>query len=294
HLEDIHPEDLVVLELSSAQLEDLPRIGWTPPVAVITNLSPHHLDRYGTYAVYLQAKLNIVPRRGGPQTMVVGDLDGPAREHLGRRFATDRMGMVRAGFPDPPVALSLPGTFHQRNAACVLAVCAQLGLSESAVRGALKSFPGLPHRMEPVRTLRGVTYYNDAKSTAPETTACALESLERPIIALVGGQARAGDTPLDRFGTALSRRCRLVVCLGESGPRFARAAREAGARDAGAGKPRADVEVVGEVGEALRLAHHRARPGDSVVFSPGAPSYDAYANFMQRGRQFVEGVRSLV
>jgi UDP-N-acetylmuramoylalanine--D-glutamate ligase len=295
-LQDMRPSDLVVLEMSNAQLEDLPRISWAPSIVVITNLSPHHLDRHGGYGEYVAAKLNIV---GDPETtgkVIVGPVDAGA-DAIIRRAIPDAGRLGRVTPPAPPVELVVPGEHNRANAACVLTLCSHLGLDEAAVRAALRSFRGLPHRLEHVRTFEGVDYYNDSKSTSPAATATALGVLENPVIAIVGGKDKAAS--LDECAAALARSCRLVICIGESGPRFARAVRQAAGRlsvprprqwrDA----PRGTVRQVGRLDEAVRLARSEAAPGDAVLYSPGSPSFDAYPNFCERGLHFVRIVSSL-
>ncbi len=285
-LDAVRTTDLVVLEMSNAQLEDLPRINWAPVVAVVTNLSPHHLDRYGTYAGYVAAKLNII---GGPELttlVIVGELDNDAETILRASVAgpTDRL--VRAARPDPPIKLRMPGEHNQGNAACVLAVCHHLHLDEAVVRDALKSFAGLPHRLEYVGTFDGVHYYNDSKSTSPATTITSVKAMTQPIVAIVGGQDK--HVSLTACAIALVRACRRVICVGESGPVFARAIRAA--------ERVTDSTIVREVPsltEAVRMARAEARPGDAVLFSPGAPSFDAHANFVERGQRFINAIDEL-
>ncbi len=295
-LQDIHESDLVVLEMSNAQLEDLPRIQWAPDLAVITNLFPHHLDRYNSFEEYVQAKLNIVHNPGRATPVVVGELHPQAEplleaalnEHFGSHR---RVGIEPA---DPPVELRIPGRHNQANAACVLTVAHVMGLDETLVRQALGSFPGLPHRLEFVRTLNGVDYINDSKSTAPAATVVALEALRRPTIAIVGGQKKEVD--LTECAKAMSHWCRLVIATGQSGPDFAHALRppEPSQPASRPGHPRrVDVYVVRNAAEAVSRAAELARPGEVVLFSPGAPSFDQYDNFTHRGRHFVELVQCL-
>jgi UDP-N-acetylmuramoylalanine--D-glutamate ligase len=303
-LDTIRSTDLVVLEMSNAQLEDLPRIDWAPSVAVITNLKPHHLDRYDTYADYVRAKLNIVGNARHTERVVVGDLDAEAERVFQSVVAGKMCRVVRVSRPDPPVELRIPGDHNQANVACVLTVCEGLGLDGAAVRESMRSFGGLPHRLEFVRTLDGVDYYNDSKSTSPSTTLTAVRALDRTIVAIVGGQivgriarpdvtgSAAGVEPdesdLRPWADELLCACRTVICTGEAGPKFARVLRavEGGTQESGV------REAAGTV-EAIRLARGQARQGDVVLFSPGAPSFDAYANFADRGRHFVETVKAM-
>ncbi len=289
------------------------------------------MDRYGTYTEYLAAKLNII---GDPQVtgkVIVGEVDPEAEVILRRLWpaAGGAARLARVARPDPPVELSAPGDHNQMNAACVLAVCSHLGLDEDVVRDALRSFKGLPHRLEHIRTLDGVDYFNDSKSTSPAATATAIATLKQPIVAIIGGQevgrlagpdrlndparlrtgfpsrererpvdtprARAWGSDLRGFAEALVGACRLVICIGESGPAFARTVREgAGARWAGARlESRTSVREVDGLEAAVRLARAEAEPGEAVLFSPGAPSFDDYVNFAERGRHFVDAVNAL-
>jgi UDP-N-acetylmuramoylalanine--D-glutamate ligase len=274
--------DLVILEMSNAQLEDLPRVRWAPHVAVITNLFPHHLDRYNSFADYAQAKLNIVRDPTGRSRVVAGELYGEAEKLLAAALGGRRDRLMRIHPPAGKIELTVPGRHNQGNAACVLTVCDVMGLDERFARDALRNFRGLPHRLEFVGTWDGVDYYNDSKSTAPAATIVALEAMERPVVAIVGGQQK--EVSLDDCAGALTERCRAVVCMGQSGPVFAKAILSRG---------RIPAHIVCGVAEAVPLARSLARSGDVVLFSPGAPSFDQYANFTERGRHFVEIVNAL-
>ncbi len=319
-LPDILISDIVVLELSNAQLEDLPRINWVPDVAVITNLWPHHLDRYSSFKEYVSAKLNILrttcnrqqaignrqqatssglwdqlsSRSRPTQTLVVGDLDPQAEAMLEERLAARSLVLPAQPSPfelvrvDPaacPTTLRIPGKHNQANAACVRTVCSTLGLAEDGVRATLAAFAGLPHRIQYVATIEGVDYFNDSKSTSPAATQVAVESFDRPIVAIVGGQCQ--EVPLTILAEILVRSCQAVICTGESGATLAEAVR-------GAAVPSRPVaHRVERLDDAVRMARHVARSGDVVLFSPGAPSFDRYTNFTQRGDHFVQLVQAM-
>lgn len=291
-LDNIRPTDLVVLEMSSAQLEDLPHIQWAPPIALITNLSPHHLDRYGGYDRYVATKLNIAGDLNCQSHVFVGEIDAEAARMIRRQVVRHEARVTRVQSLDPTADLLVPGEHNQANAACVMAVARHLGLPEAEVRGVLRTFRGLPHRLEFVRTIDGVDYYNDSKSTSPVTMMRALTALERPIIAIVGGQKK--DVPLEACAASLARSCRAVICTGESGPSLAKQLRRVlvAVREAHpASSP--DVRETQSLGAAVFLAADRSLPGDAVLFSPGAPSFDTYSNYVARGQHFVELVNSL-
>ncbi len=285
-LESIEPTAVVVMELSSAQLEDMPRINWHPSIAVITSLAPHHLDRYGAYADYINTKLNVLGTAPGAQTVIAGHLEPAAEQFLQERAADRAIALVRAGQPQPPIQLRVPGAHNQANADCVMRVCRHLNLEESSVREALGSFSGLPHRMEHVRTLDGVRYFDDSKSTSPANTITALESCDGPVIAIVGGQDKSED--LSECAVALARSCRTMMTVGESGPRLAESVRSHSVRH-----PGLVIQEAASVTAAVNRVHEMAAPGDIVLLSPGAPSYDAYPNFVARGEDFARAVRAL-
>lgn len=275
-------DDWVILELSNAQLDDLPQIHWTPAVAVITNLFPHHLDRYDSFDDYVMAKLNIVRSGTGACPLIIGEMHERAGALLPRLLPKPSE-LVRIETAATPVELHVPGEHNQRNATCVLTVCRVLGLRKDVVRDALRDFSGLPHRLAYVGTVDEVEYYNDSKSTSPAATLRAVECFDRPIVAIVGGQDRG--VSLEGFGREMARRCRQVICLGEARRAFAEAIRMVGGGNA--------LVEVDSLQAAVELAHKYAQPGDVVLFSPGAPSFDAFANYAERGRRFTECVRAL-
>ena len=283
----IKDSDVVVLEMSNAQLEDIDRIDWGPAVAVITNLFPHHLDRYENFEGYIQAKLNLVRAGNGKCPVVVGELHPLARQLLEEAVEGDLSRLKPMEKSHPPVELLVPGDHNRVNADCVLTIAREMGLDEGAARVSLASFRGLPHRLELVAKAGGVDYINDSKSTAPAATIIALHSLgDRlgKLIAIVGGQKK--DVPLDDCAKVLAQTCRTVICYGEAGPSFATAVRQASAEARKSQNAETNVSVADGLAEAMSLAVSEGRPGETVLFSPGAPSFDQYANFTERGKHF--------
>ena len=281
-LPNILPTDIVVLELSNAQLEDIPRIGWVPELAVICNLTPHHLDRYGGYAGYLDAKLNLLGNSRRPQRLIVGAIDSEAESALLSKLDGSGVSVTHVAPLDSPISLLVPGAHNQANAACVRSIGAYLGLAEGEVVEALATFGGLPHRLEHVRTVDGVDYFNDSKATSPAATIQAVEALNRRMVAIVGGQEK--NTPFKDCAKVLNRYCEVIICVGASGPTFAQTLETVGG---------ASIRSADSVAQAVRMAHETAQKGDVVLFSPGAPSFDAFDNFAHRGTVFVEAVARL-
>lgn len=317
--------DLVVLEISNAQLEDLPRIHWSPDVAVITNIHSHHLDRYDDFTEYIDAKLNILCNATATTRIILGNLHPRARARLSERFPDHADRILTVENPDSPIELRVAGAHNRANAACVLSVGRALNFDELTIRDALYSFAGLPHRLEHIACVDDVDYYNDSKSTSPEATIVALESIDQPLVAIVGGQHKESAS-FGECAIALAGRCRAVICFGEASSAFAGAIRHAISTDSnprvstgaaaptpGENRASAHAHELNEANapirelrsgraihpyihetrdliEAVRLARKFARPGDAVLFSPGAPSFDAFANYAERGRKFLESV----
>lgn len=288
-LAQIRSTDMVVLEMSNAQLEDILRVEWEPAVAVITNLFPHHLDRYENFEGYVRAKLNLVRAGRGTCPVIHGEMDPVAVNLLHKAVEEKPSRLVRVKHFDAPLELRVPGSHNQVNAACALTVCDIVGVNQDLAREGLKSFRGLPHRLELVGEIGGGTYINDSKSTAPPATMIALESLREKwgkIIGIVGGQKKNAD--FAECAKCLTQACRMVICYGEAGPAFAEILRTANAEK----KLIEIVELIG-VEEAVRAAASRVRRGDTVLFSPGAPSFDQYVNFTERGKHFCRLVNAL-
>ncbi|MCG3129458.1 MAG: UDP-N-acetylmuramoylalanine--D-glutamate ligase [Phycisphaerae bacterium] len=311
------PDDRVVLELSSAQLEDVPRVPFSPRVAVLTNLHPHHLDRHGSFDAYVSAKLNILGRPKPAGALVIGDpaLAGEAvspraalnPEGIAGRdvlVATDdppgrltaarlvREHALRLGVPvhparapQIPFELAVPGAHNRENAATAWTAARLLNIKEKTAAEALKRFTGLPHRLEVVAVIDGVRFLNDSKATSPRAVITSLEALDAPVLAIVGGAAI--DEPLDDCVRMLAERCRTVACLGETGKKIAD-----GLLGPARLGPRPEVLRADDLESAVRWSRTRARSGDIVLFCPGATSFDRYVNFEARGAHFADRVRA--
>lgn len=298
-LNDLHrisAEDVVVLELSNAQLEHTPRIAWTPEVAVITNIHPHHLDRYASFEEYARVKLNVL---GAPR-MTNRLVLGPAHHDIDSmvRAGTRSMDQIVIPSHSGKLALTVSGSHNQANAGCVIAACGLLDIDEQAAKAALADFRGLPHRLQFVRTVGGVDFINDSKSTAPQATVTALQALceakdaghaNRRIVLIVGGQDK--PEPLEDMPLEITRNCQAVICMGECAMKYAAAIRAAITQKHVISTP--SVETTTSLERALALAIRPAKSGDAVLFSPGAPSFDSYRNFADRGEHFIRLVNGL-
>lgn len=313
-LERAGPESVAVLELSSFMLEHLaggglPALG--PEVAVITNLTPNHLDWHGGWEAYRDAKAAILARA---RLAVLPD-DDPVLAGLARPAgcATAWFGRHGSGSGAAPslqvdpagnivqadgtillesAAVPLPGTANRLDLAAAWLACAGLlgelerpgslaAGSEVPVRRALAGLELPPHRMEPVPGPVGITWLDDSVSTTPESTAASLEAVEGPCLLIAGGHDKGLDP--GALLEAAARRTRVVLTVGEQGPLLARRLAEGGVA----------AEEVGSVAAAVVRAAALARPGDTVLLSPGYSSHDQFRDFTERARAFREAVAGL-
>jgi UDP-N-acetylmuramoylalanine--D-glutamate ligase len=249
-------ETWVVCELSSFQLEDVHAL--TCRIAVLLNLEPDHLDRHGSFEAYRAAKLRIFERAG---VKVVPRGFGIA----GVEFAAD----------DPlPAEPLLPGRHNRENAAAATAAARAAGVPDAAIGEALRTFRGVPHRLELVRELRGVRWVNDSKATNTAAARHGVAAYDAPLRLILGGSPKGED--FGSFARDLPANVRSVYLVGAAAGQLAAALDQAG---------RAYLEA-GDLATAVALAARDAEPGDVVLLSPACASYDQFASFEERGDTF--------
>ncbi len=278
--------DLVLLELSSFQLEALPDLAGDWPVVGITNITPHHLDRHGGYEAYIDAKLNLIRGMSRGARAVVGRVDGDVRERImgltrsqqGRVILTD-------SFIDV-FDLKIPGPHNQTNARFAAMVARELGIEFEISRLALAEFGGLAHRIQYAECVDGVRYFNDSKSTSVEAIDTALQSFTEPVVLLCGGKDTGSE--LERIKNCTWKSVRAVVSFGDAAKRLADMI---GGLDAD-NRPKV-VQSEQTIAAAIEKARTLAHAGDVVLMSPGCPSYDAFSNYEERGDAFIAAVQSL-
>ncbi len=259
-LTSVREADWVVCELSSFQLEDVHELACE--VAVLLNLEPDHLDRHGSFEAYRDAKLRIFERAGTKIVPRGLGLDGI-------EFAADD------ALPAEPL---IRGAHNRENAAAAAAAARAAGISDEAIAEALRTFPGVPHRLELVAERGGVRYVNDSKATNVAAAVRALAAYsDEPVHLILGGSPKGEDfAPL---AAAIGPNVRSVHLIGTEAPRLAEVID--GDRD---------ETLAAAVAHAVRLA----RPGDVVLLSPACASYDQFANFEERGETFRELVTPAV
>ncbi len=293
-----------VMELSSFQLD---LVEHSPHGAVWLNLSPNHLDIHGSMEAYARAKRHIVEFQQPGDWVVLPFRDQAVLEAVqsygGARYFVDLDGAVPRGAyladgqvwwrPEAnvaPVAVMPASTIRLRgrhmlyNWLAAVAASMLAGGQIQAVREVAETFQGVPHRLEVVSRVAGITYINDSIATAPERTLAALEAVEEPLVLIAGGY----DKHLDyvAFGAQLAAsNVRAVVLIGQTAVKIAAALSKAGAKF-----PVVEVE---NLEAAVRRARDFARVGDTVLLSPASASYDMFVNFEERGQRFREIVGNL-
>jgi UDP-N-acetylmuramoylalanine--D-glutamate ligase len=275
-LPNIGKTDLVVLELSSYMLEHLAAMRWSPHIAVVTMLATDHLEWHGSAEAYREAKANIV-RFQRPDSFAVLNEENAGSLDMSRMTAARVVTFGLAG--RKPFELVVPGRHNQVNAQAAFAAAALLGVSWDAAQAALRTFAGLPHRLELVHEAGGVRYYNDSIATIPDAAVAALDSFPpHKVIQIVGGYDKG--LPLTGMCNALVERAKAVLCIGVTGKKIIDTVGQSGITGAAQFYDCADLPT------AMKLAKSMAASGDVVLLSTGCASYDQFVNFEQRGEQF--------
>jgi len=301
-VDEIGADDVVCCEVSSFQLEASPE--FHPGIAVFTNITPDHLERHHSFANYAATKRGLIKTMAEGDSVIYNAEDEnlqpdefPPRPVTFLPFSSvGEVGppgaylengelIVDAGNGEVRIArdrLRLPGLHNVENALAATLAARLLGAKKTHLEKGLRSFEGYEHRIEFVRELDGVRYYNDSKATNPEAAVTALRSFPQAIVLIAGGRDKG--TNLAEFVSQVKKHCSQIVLLGEAAGRFEQALREGG-YDAIA---RAD-----SLGEAVEAARGAAEPGEVVLLSPACASFDMFESFEERGNLFKELVQKL-
>ncbi len=311
-VQDMSVGDVAVVELSSYQLERSPTL--RPDVAVITNITPDHLDRYGgDLSCYAAAKFRIYANQGAEDTLVYNEDDPLLREHFlagTKRFPFRIMpfGMdpVVGATTDPRIVFldgdslmvhtadgddcviktsgflknSFRGRHNISNALASLAVARALGIDNEVVRLVLMEFGGVEHRQEYVKTINGADWVNDSKATNINAMRQALEALPGTAVLIAGGRDKGNDYA--SISGLVEKKVSLLIALGESRGKITAAF-----------KGVVPVEAVDSLDDAVLFAYNAVKSGQAVLFSPGCASFDMFTNFEDRGMQFKQCVHQL-
>jgi len=302
----IRSDDVVVMELSSFQLENLER---SPHIAAVLNLSPNHLDRHPSMDAYVAAKKNILNYQSADDFAIL-NADQEATRGLadicaGSALFFSRLRQVDQGaFVDEGQItvrkegqeqrichvsdVQLRGPHNQENVLAACAIAAALGVESQAMRAAVLGFRGVEHRLEPVGEIDGVRYFDDSIATSPDRTMAALNSFSEPIVLLAGGREK--HLPLEPLARVILSKVKALVLFGEAAPLLEKAV-----HDAQAEKPATNLSILRsrDMSEAVDLAARVAEQGDVVLLSPACASFDMYSDYAQRGDHFQSLVREM-
>ena len=249
----LDPAAVVICECSSFQLED--SVAFAPECAVLLNVEPDHIDRHGSFEAYRDAKLRIFSNQG-PDDVAIRQPFDP--------------------LPIPEDELKLRGAHNLENARAAAQAARARGLSLAAIGEALRTFAGVPHRLEEVADTDGVLWVNDSKATNPASARVGIQAFGGGVRLIAGGSLKGGG--FEELAPAVAERCKAVYLIGEAADRLA-------ADLAATGVP---IEMAGDLESAALAASAAAQPGEVVLLSPACASFDQYADYEERGEHFRE------
>ena len=291
-LDEIKPDDLVVLEISSFQAEHLERIEAAPYVSVITNLTPNHLDRHGTFTAYCQAKESLFKYQILSETdpaVSIFSYEDPVANRMHRKYR-DEPGRKCISFKAKDISkhladlFPLAGRMNLSNLAAAVAVAHHFGVSDETIDSAIASFKALLHRLERIATINGVTWYDDSIATTPASAIAGLEAFNEPKIIIAGGYDK--NIPFGDLGDKIARSTKAALLIGQTADKIAKAIEVCP-------QNQTRVDILPSLQAAVEIAANIAQRGDIVLLSPACASYDMFENFHQRGEIFKQLVNKL-
>ena len=304
YVDDMTADDLAIIEISSFQLEQMTI---SPNIAAILNITPNHLDRHGTMDAYTAAKARILEFQTDKDTAILGHDDKGAwnlRNKVKGKLLTfslnelddrfdgayfhDGLLSLREGKAYVPLLprekIKLPGDHNVANVLAAFTIGHAAGFKLDDMLEAVEEFRGVAHRLEFVRELRGVRWYNGSIATAPERSMADIHAFTEPIVLMLGGRDK--NLPWDGIAKLIHQRVDHVVVFGEAAELIQKAVSAVG----GAG---VDLRRADNLKEAVIAAAEVASAGDVVLFSPGGTSYDEFKDFAERGETFRKWVQEL-
>ena len=299
--EEVEENDVAVVELSSFQLISMKQ---SPDVAVVTNVTPNHLDHHKDMQEYIDAKRNILLYQSENSKSVLGFENevskGMESDVKGKvRFFTRLSKIDNGGFIDDAGYLTIDGRqiVHQSEVALrglhnlenlLAAFCAVEGdVSEEIMAKVAREFKGVEHRIEPVRTLNGVQWFNDSIASSPTRTIAGLKAFPQKICIIAGGYDK--NIPYEPLAKPILDHVKLLVVMGQTGPKIEKVVREHSCFAT------SDIKILhaDSMEQAVQLMYENTSAGDVVSLSPASASFDLYPNFEVRGRHYKELVNKL-
>lgn len=294
--ENMTSSDWVILELSSFQLHTMRK---SPKIAVITNLSPNHLDVHKDYAEYIDAKKNIMRYQGADDKLVVNgsneetakigsEAKGKCADFSSKTDAYVHLEgdmIVRGGTEVLDIKdIKIPGMHNVENYMAAIAAVEGL-VDDEIIKDVAETFGGVEHRIELVRTLGGVRYYNSSIDSSPNRTINTLKVFDKKVILIAGGKDKG--IPYDDVGPAIADKVKLLILIGKTSDKIEEAVKKCAQQ----GIP--EIIHCTDYAEVVKTAHDRAETGDIVLLSPASTSFDMFANFEERGNLFKKLVNEL-
>jgi UDP-N-acetylmuramoylalanine--D-glutamate ligase len=264
---EVDADQWIVCELSSFQLEDV--YDFRPRIAVLLNLEPDHLDRHGSFDAYRDAKLRAFENQGAEDVAVLprgfGEVPGQA---MRVEFSAD---------DQLPAEPRIPGAHNRENAAAATAAARAAGIPDEQIAEALRTFPGVPHRLEEVAEIGGVRFVNDSKATNAAAARRAIAAFDEPLHVILGGLGK--NESYAKLSADLRSRRAHAYLIGAAASELAAALDE--------------YELCGDLATAVRSAAAAAKAGEIVLLSPACASYDQFRDFEERGDEFRRLVEEL-
>lgn len=293
-------DDFVVIEASSFQLEDT--IKFKPHIALLTYVTSDHLDWHKTTENYVKAKLKIFANQDEDDFAILNYEDrNLAKKHNIKSqkyyFSMEKISEKGSYFEDGKIYyndgknseeildvkdLKIPGVHNIKNVMAAIIIAKLFGIDSNTIKRSISSFTGVEHRIEFVRELNGVKYYNDSKGTNPDSTEVAIAAMDGDVILIAGGYDK--NSNFDNLIEKSKDKLKTVILLGETADKISNSCK----------KSKVEFYIVKDLNKAVELAKKLAVKGEDVLLSPACASWDMYSNYEARGRHFKDLVRELV
>lgn len=275
--------DYIVAEISSYQLEAIK--DFKPWISLVLNIQDDHIERHGSSKEYIRQKANIFKNQTGDDYLIFNEEDKRVVEMV--KGARARL----VGFSKADASIvtlkkeeiKIPGIHNLENALAAAQAAYLCGIERKTVADVLRTFPGVEHRIEPVKSIKGISFYNDSKATNPDSTLVALDTFNgKRVILILGGKDKG--TSLDLLCKKVKEGVKAVVLIGEVTARFEQALGQAGY---------SEIKLSGSMEEAVKLSFDLGEGGDIVLLSPACASFDMFKDFEERGKVFKKAVAQL-
>ncbi len=307
NLEEIQTDDVVVLEISSFQLEYLARIEMSPHISIITNIAPNHLDRHQTMENYTGAKKAIINYQQDNDYAIMNYDDPTLKKWEGESkgshlwFSTAKElehgaflknneiiinhNSRRTVIPCSP-QINIKGIHNRQNIMAASYAATLMRADAESIKKTITGFTGLEHRLESVRTINGVQYYNDSKATTPEAAIAGIKAFDNPAILIAGGYDK--QVSLHQFAQECVRNTKSIILIGDTAETIQKLVQEIKGE-----KMKPEVFMAASLDESVKKASEIAKPGDIVLLSPACASFGMFANYEERGKIFKELVHHI-